>query len=91
MPACASALEQASARYQQSHDITSLEIVSQHLSAGMTRKQVVDLLGRPEYSPTDGQDYYRAAGSTRALVVDYRENEQPTGHLTKFELVVVGD
>jgi hypothetical protein len=88
---CATALQRASAHYQERRDDPSLEVISHHLQVGMPRGQVTSLLGPPDYSPTDGQDYYSAADSKRVLVVDYRQDDRPTDRLAKFELILMGE
>ena len=61
---------------------------------GMTRAQVEALLGKPGYSPTDGQDYYGIGGECKGeterfipctLVIEYRDtSDRPkdTGRVT---------
>jgi len=92
-----SSLESASASYKQHRYYTSLEKIYKNLSSGMYRKEVVRLLGEPDYSPINGQYYYSSNGSEYSeeqkreisvgLVVDYRdENGEITERLQQFWL-----
>ena len=79
-----SPLEEASASYKQNKDYASLEQLYQELFKGMQRKEVVRLLGEPDYSPIDGQYYYSTDRSNYSqeqkrevaagLVIDYRDS-----------------
>lgn len=73
-------LEQAANSYRQRKDSDSLEVIHQHLRRGMPQAEVEGLLGEPDYSPIEGQQYYasRRAGAEQSgppptLVVDYRD------------------
>lgn len=83
----------ASASYKQRGDAASLLILFGHLKVGMPRKDVERLLGRPNYSPTEGQYYYGSDASCShdvenpsapcGVVVDYRKPPEytPTEYL----------
>jgi outer membrane protein assembly factor BamE (lipoprotein component of BamABCDE complex) len=51
-------LKQASVSYKTNHDYASLKVIFNSLSTGMSRSEVVNLLGEPDHSPNDGQYYY---------------------------------
>ena len=89
----------AGSSYRTEKDYASLELISRHLHRGMTRSEVEELLGKADYSPIEGQEYYssdrrEAAGSgkerrfiTVGLVVEYRNDQgELTGQLQKFRL-----
>ncbi|XOF35101.1 MAG: hypothetical protein ACL93V_07385 [Candidatus Electrothrix sp. YB6] len=99
-------LEQASRSYKAEKDYVSLEILSGQLRKGMTRSEVEELLGKADYSPIEGQEYYssdrrEAAGSGKeqvnmsvpvGLVVDYRDEQgKLTGQLQTFRLSRIGE
>lgn len=78
----ATPLEEASRSYLANRDYASLETIFGQLSPGMARGEVERLLGKPDYSPTEGQYYYASDrrdmdgnpdGSPVGLVVDYRD------------------
>ncbi|WP_417913425.1 hypothetical protein [Candidatus Electronema sp. TJ] len=81
LPACGSQeLMQAAASYRQRKDSASLEIIHLNLHRGMPQAEVEGLLGEPDYSPIEGQQYYasrwdgtKQSGPPPTLVVDYRD------------------
>jgi len=44
--------------YKTNRDYTSLQLIYKKLSNGLSRTEVDSLLGKPDYSPTEGQYYY---------------------------------
>ena len=89
----ASRLEEAAAEYRGTRDHDSLKYLAGQMHKGMPRAEVERLLGPPDYSPTDGQDYYSSDKRARieqdegldleitlGLVVDYRD---PRGRVTE--------
>jgi hypothetical protein len=97
-----SPLDAAGANYRQHRDYESLEIVTQHLSTGLSRGDVERLLGEPDYSPTEGLYYYSSAKKARSeqhdrevtlgLVVDYRDKSgADTKSLQKYQLGPMGE
>ncbi|KPJ87743.1 MAG: hypothetical protein AMJ53_17680 [Gammaproteobacteria bacterium SG8_11] len=104
--ACADqSVQQASASYKKNHDYASLERIVAHLNKGMKREKVENLLGEPDYSPTEGQYYYSSdrreaiEGTDQGtrevsvgLVVEYRDkNENLTNELQEFQLGAIGE
>ena len=95
------ALEQASASYKTRHDHASLVIIFKALRKGLHKSHVDELLGGPDYSPTQGQYYYssdrreRVEGNPNSvsvgLVLDYRKNDQGTDILEEFWLGPIGE
>lgn len=90
-------LEKASTSYKQTKDYASLSKISKSLSKGMLRKEVVRLLGEPDYSPIDGQYYYSSdhyeyseeqdRDVSVGLVVDYRDsNGELTSKLQEYKI-----
>ncbi len=81
LPACGGQeLTQAAASYRQRKDAASLEVIHRHLRRGMPQAEVEGLLGGPDYSPIEGQEYYASrrdeveqSGPPPTLVVDYRD------------------
>ncbi|WP_420208957.1 hypothetical protein [Candidatus Electronema sp. JC] len=81
LPACGGQeLAQAAASYRQRKDSDSLEVIHRHLRRGMPQAEVEGLLGEPDYSPIEGQQYYASrregaeqSGPPPTLVVDYRD------------------
>ncbi len=77
-------LANASRQYQQTKDFASLEIIYSKLNKGMSREKVEHLLGKPEYSPLEGQYYYSSVQSiysedqerdvAMGIVVNYRDS-----------------
>lgn len=100
----AQAVRQASHQYKSQKTYQSLEQVVTHLHKGMNRAAVEQLLGKADYSPIKGQEYYSSdrrehTGSGKeqitlqvGLVVDYRdEQEGVTGQLQSFWLGPIGE
>ncbi len=96
--------EQASTRYKQRKDYASLLILSESLKQGMEQKEVIALLGKPEYSPLEGLFYYSSDRRERVrqgkeevdvvlgLIVDYRDGQgRVTKQLQGFELGRIGE
>lgn len=101
LPACGGQKElaQAASSWRQRKDSVSLEIIHRHLRLGMLRAEVEGLLGEPDYSPIEGQEYYAARreekttdGPPPTLVVDYRNAQgETTAALHEFWLGAVGE
>lgn len=51
-------IDHKSEKYKKSQSYDSLEAIYQSLSEGMSRQEVERLLGKPDFSPIDGQYYY---------------------------------
>lgn len=98
-------LEQTSRRYKTEKDYAGLEILFGQLRKGMARSTVEALLGKADYSPIEGQEYYssdrrEASGKEQVnravvpvgLVVDYRDEQgKLTGQLQSFWLGHIGE
>lgn len=100
-------LERASHSYKAHRDYASLEIIHGHLRKGMVRSKVEELLGKADYSPIEGQEYYSSdrwerAGNVKeqirqrnmpvGLVVDYRDEQgELSGRLQSFWLGRIGE
>ncbi len=97
-------VEKASQHYRQHRDYASLNVLSNHLHKGIPRKEVEDLLGEPDYSPTEGQYHYVSDpkdeyGMTHTLVVQYFRTHygddeivtEHTGSLGWFKLFPTGE
>lgn len=104
--ACAGqSVQQASASYKKNHDYASLEKIVANIDKGMKRAKVENLLGEPDYSPTEGQYYYSSDRRqtiegpdhgvrevTVGLVVEYRDkNDNLTNELQDFKLGPIGE
>ncbi|NOX92082.1 MAG: hypothetical protein GXP18_06440 [Gammaproteobacteria bacterium] len=97
-----SPLEEASAKYKNNRDYESLQIIHEHLAFGIERKAIENLLGEPDYSPTDGLYYYSSSQrvfienqnryTSPGLIVDYRDKKGVTTEtLRKFQLRNIGE
>jgi outer membrane protein assembly factor BamE (lipoprotein component of BamABCDE complex) len=98
-------LGRVSTNYKAHKDYASLEMIYKHLGQGMKRTKVENLLGKPGYSPIDGQYYYSSdreeypEGSATnqikvpvGLVVDYRNQQgELTDELQTFWLGPIGE
>lgn len=90
---------QAAASYRERKDSASLEFIHRHLRQGMPQVEVVKLLGEPDYSPIEGQQYYASRreetesdGLPPTLVLDYRDAQgEPTAVLHSFWLGTAGE
>jgi hypothetical protein len=100
--ATASDLSDAAASYRRHRDFPSLQTVVRHLTKGMNRRSVEKLLGKADYSPTDGVCYYssdKMAFSNEAqreiimgLIVEYRDDSgKITGRLESWKLGPIGE
>ncbi len=78
-------LPKLAAGFQKNHDYQSLTLLLSHVRLGMTRDEVEKLLGRPDYSPIEGQYYYGLSdrnteeGTPVGLIVEYRRVNYRTG------------
>ena len=94
-------LAKASQSYKQRGDYASLRVITRHLAKGMSMREVEGLLGKADYSPTEGQYYY---GSDRSeyvkeaereigitLVLEFRSGGTLTGRLESWWLGPVGE
>jgi len=92
-------LAQAAASYRQRKDSASLEVIHRRLRIGMPQAEVEGLLGEPDYSPIEGQQYYASrrdgteqSGPPPTLVVDYRDAQSGlTALLHDFWLGTAGE
>jgi hypothetical protein len=98
-------LERASSSYRKSRDYDSLAEIHRHLRTDMKREDVERLLGKPEYSPGKGLDYYSSdreesvgipgdpqRRAVVGLILDYRDaNHMPTDRLQKITLGRIGE
>ena len=101
MLACASEQKDISRRsvhFREHHDCESLSRLAGHLHLGMPRIEVERLLGKPDYSPIEGQFYYSSdrktsAGTPVGLIVEYRITDPRTAEVTvtgKLESLFLG-
>ncbi len=67
-------LKQAGRSYKAQRDYASLETVHRHLRKGMARSKMEELLGEPDYSPVEGQEYY--SSDRRETAGSGKEKEQ---------------
>ncbi len=67
-------LKQASRSYKAQRDYASLETIHRHLRKGMARSKIEELLGEPDYSPVEGQEYY--SSDRRETAGSGKEKEQ---------------
>jgi len=77
-----SPIESAGAEYRHNRNYKSLEVIYKNLSPGMQRKEIERLLGEPDYSPGDGQDYY---SSDRSVYVEDQEREVVVGLVVDYQ------
>lgn len=77
-----SPIENAGAEYRLDRSYKSLEVIYKNLSPGMQRKEIERLLGEPDYSPGDGQDYY---SSDRSVYVEEQEREVVVGLVVDYQ------
>ncbi len=101
LPVCGGQKEltQAVDSWRQQRDAASLQIIHRHLHQGMPQVEVEGLLGEPDYSPIEGQQYYASrrdkaeqSGPPPTLVVDYRDAQgEITAVLHEFWLGEVGE
>ena len=98
-------LRNASESYKKNRDYVSLEKIVKHLDKSMKREKVEELLGKPDYSPTEGQYYYSSdrrevpEGAEHGeinipvgLIVEYRdEKDNSTNELQDFRLGAIGE
>ncbi len=92
-------LDEASRSYKQHKDYASLELLCRrYLKTELSRAAVESLLGKADYSPIDGQEYYLAnkksssGRGTMGLVVDYRDEQgKLTAKLHDFWLGEIGE
>ncbi len=99
---CASrteSLSSLSASFQKNHDGRSLNGLLGHLRLGLPQAEVERLLGKPDYSPIEGQFYYSTSdlktgeGTPLGLIVEYRSLNVRTGEMLltrKLESVYFG-
>jgi len=87
------------AKFKKGHDYQSLALLLSHVRLGMTRAEVEELLGRPDYSPIEGQYYYALSdrkteeGTPVGLIVEYRRVNYQTGETVasgKLESLTLG-
>lgn len=97
-------LRKASTNYKSKRDYASLEIIYKQMYKGMKRIDVEQLLGEPDYSPTEGQYYYSSdrrdyldSGNKEmkapvGVIVDYRDpNGKLTGEIQTFSMGPIGE
>ncbi len=95
-------LEDAGRQYKHDKDFVSLEVIYSKLFKGMNRKEVENLLGKPDYSPIEGQYYYSSTRTEYSedqekeviigVVVNYNDsNGDPTPNLQDFWLGPIGE
>lgn len=85
-----------STHYQCHRDYRSLASLLAEMRESMPQQQVEQLLGSPDYSPTEGQFYYStdrqdSLGRTYGLVVDYRTDERLTEQLQEYWFGAIGE
>jgi hypothetical protein len=95
-------LTDAGKNYRQHRDYPSLQMVTESLKKGMSRRFVESLLGEADYSPTDGvycyssdrMEYSEEAGRefVVGLIVEYRtESGKVTDRLESWQLGPIGE
>ena len=96
-------LRDASMKYKATRDHDSLKYIASRLHKGTPRAEVEALVGRPDYSPTDGQYYYSSDKTERieehpvleaviGLVVEYRDSRgRVTDHLQSLWFGPIGE
>jgi len=93
-------IEQASAKFKESGAIESLMVLLASLERGMSISEVENLVGKPTYSPVDGQHYYATDAYKRigereiplGLILDFRNDRSaPTGKLESIFFGPIGE
>ncbi|WP_339136395.1 MAG: hypothetical protein WGN25_00710 [Candidatus Electrothrix sp. GW3-4] len=97
-------VERASHHYKTQRTYRSLEEVVTQLHKGMDRAVVEKLLGKADYSPIAGQEYYSSERRERVLhgkkemqvpvglIIDYRDEQgRVTKRLQMFQLGRIGE
>lgn len=93
-------IEQASAEFKESGAIESLMVLLASLKLGMSISEVENLVGKPTYSPVDGQNYYATDAYKRigehevplGLILDFRNDRNaPTGKLESIFFGPIGE
>ncbi len=95
-------VQHSSVSYKGYKDYASLEAIYKNLFKGMNRKEIIQLLGKADYSPIEGQYYYSSERSeysasqereiTVGLVVDFRDsNGSLTENLQAFWLGTIAE
>lgn len=88
-----------SSAFQRDHDFRSLTGLLSHLTLGQSQAEVERLLGKPTYSPIDGQVYYATSnretedGTPVGLILEYRRTNPRTGQtlaMGKLESIYLG-
>jgi|WetSurMetagenome_2_1015567.scaffolds.fasta_scaffold16394_3 hypothetical protein len=101
MLACASERKEVSRlsdHFRKYRDCESLHRLAGHLRLGTPRAEVERLLGKPDYSPIEGQFYYSSdrrtpAGTPVGLIVEYRTIDPRAAEATitgKLESLYLG-
>jgi hypothetical protein len=95
-----SEIEQARAEFKESGAIESLMVLLVPLKRGMSIAEVENLVGKPTYSPVDGQHYYATDAYKRigereiplGLILDFRNDRNaPTGKLESIFFGPIGE
>lgn len=97
----------ASIHYKKHRDYRSLKLLTRSLYQGMPKLRVLELLGPPSYSPTEGIDYYQSDKSVKekpgvpplqkVLVLSYQVKDREccdyvvSESLQDFQLMTVGE
>ena len=76
-----SPLDSASTHYKDSSEFNSLKTLVSHLKKGMTQTDVESLLGKPDYSPIEGQYYY---SSTERVFSESQQRDVPKGLVVSY-------
>ena len=93
-------IEQASAKFKESGAIESLMVLLASLERGMSISEVENLVGKPTYSPVDGQHYYATDAYKRidkreiplGLILDFRDDRNAlTGKLESIFFGPIGE
>jgi hypothetical protein len=89
--------------FRRTRSLHDLQALLPLLELGLPRERIEQILGTPDYCPTDNQCYYgsdsaNAVGVPYGLVVDYEvlspyeEKETPSpGKLESFSLMAIGE
>jgi hypothetical protein len=87
------------AAFQKTRDFRTLTLLLPHLRLGLPRAEAERILGKPDYSPIEGQFYYASSdrrteeGVIVGLILEYRRTDAKSGALIesgKLESIYLG-
>ena len=80
--------EESTASTEPSRDVQAL---AKKLKQGMQKKDIEKQIGMPDYSPTDGLEYY-SSDTSQTLILDYRDEKlDATNKLKSFQVDSIGE